>query len=338
METRQQSIFRRESGAIRSGWRLAGFLLALFAVTFVLLLLLRAVGLDPQRPGESAIEPIAEFVFTLVGLAAFFFVLARFLRHVEGRGLATTGLSLRRSAWPELGWGVLIGTAPVVLSVAILAPLGIATVTPSADSLAARVSPQAWMGYTVTTLGSAYEELLMRGYVLQLLVEGAGAWVGALVTGLLWAAGHIGNPGSNAAGIVFTGMSGVLLGWIVIRTGSLWFAIAYHVAWNVVAAHVLGLTTSGFDLGASIFTTKLAGPELLTGGSYGFEGSILTELLDLAGLSTALLLARRWPRDERSAPHYARAIASAAPPPPEAGQDLAAPSPPAPPPATPPAP
>jgi hypothetical protein len=122
----------------------------------------------------------------------------------------------------------------------------------------------------------------------------------------------------------------VLLGWIVIRTGSLWFAIAYHVAWNVVAAHVLGLTTSGFDLGASIFTTKLAGPELLTGGSYGFEGSILTELLDLAGLSTALLLARRWPRDERSAPHYARAIASAAPPPPEAGQDLAAPSPPTP--------
>jgi membrane protease YdiL (CAAX protease family) len=308
MEAPRRSIFRRQSGAIRAGWRLAGFLLVLFAFSFAALLLLRVVGMDPKRPSESAMEPLAEFVFTLVGFAVFFFVLARFLRLVEGRGLATTGLSLRRSALPEAAWGALIGAAPVVLSVAILAPLGIATVTPSADTLAARVSPEAWMGYTVTTLGSAYEELLMRGYLLQLLVEGAGAWVGALVTGLLWAAGHIGNPGSNVAGIVFTGMSGVLLGWIVIRTGSLWFAIAYHVAWNVVAAHILGLTTSGFDLGASIFTTSLAGPELLTGGSYGFEGSIVTELLDLAGLSTALLLARRWPRDERSAPYYARAV------------------------------
>lgn len=330
-----RTILRRPSGEFRAGWRLLAFIGLVAALTFTTLLTLRTLGLDPKGPSPGASEPVAEFAAVAAAVAILLVALYGFLRRVERRGLATAGLSVRKSAVGEVVWGVVIGAAPVVLSVAILAVLGIAKVTPSPDALAARVSGEAWLNYAATTLGSAYEELLMRGYVLQLLVEGAGSWIAALLTGLIWATGHIGNPGSNAAGIVFTGMSGVLLAWVVIRTGSLWFAIGYHVAWNVVAAHILGLTTSGLDLGVSIWSTTLAGPELLTGGSYGFEGSILTEILDLVGLSTALLVARRWPRDAASLPYYAkRAVAEGAP---SAGESPSPPPPSPPPPPAPPA-
>jgi hypothetical protein len=320
MSPAMRTIFLQPSGRLRSGWRLALFIVLLVVSAAAMVLVLRALGLRrPQDvPGPSA--PLLRLPAMTALVAVMLAVSAVFLRVTEGRTLSTLGLALRRSAIPGALLGLLVGAVPVALAVGIFGLLGVATVHPGTPPQGL-VAPPSLASFGVTSLGSAMEELLWRGCVFQLLIEGGGRWVGALGSAVPWALLHADNPGANAAGILYLALSGILMAWAVIRTGSLWFTIAYHIAWNVTAAHLFGLTTSGFDLGASLLRTTLTGPAWLTGGAFGFEASFITETLDLLGLSSALLLVTRLPRIEESGPYLARrpvaapAPASAPPPP-----------------------
>ena len=303
MEPRIRKVLFQSSGRLRSGWRLVLFLLLLFATVAALMLLLRAAGLRPPDDGSVPHSPFSQLPVVSALVAAILLVSWALLRITDRRSLSTIGLAPRPTALPGALLGLLVGALPVALSVAIFGALGVVSVHPSA-SVAGLMAPSAIASFVVTSLGAALEELLWRGYLFQLLIEGAGRWIAVLATAIPWALGHADNPGANATGVLYLGLSGILIAWGVIRTGSLWFAIGYHIAWNVTAAHLFGLTTSGFDLGASLLRTTLTGPAWLTGGAFGFEASFITEILDILGLSTALLLAGRVPRIAEAAPYF----------------------------------
>ncbi len=60
---------------------------------------------------------------------------------------------------------------------------------------------------------------------------------------------------------------------------SLWVPIVIHFAWNFTQNRILGAITSGNEKTSSLFTSTIKGPELLTGGLFGPEGSIQALLL-----------------------------------------------------------
>jgi membrane protease YdiL (CAAX protease family) len=122
---------------------------------------------------------------------------------------------------------------------------------------------------------STWEEIALRGYPLQLLSEAWGPAWAATATGLAFGLLHAGNPGANPLGLLLTATGGVLLAWLVIRTGSLWLACGYHGGWNLTAAVVLGLRDSGVQHGGSLLRTELSGPAWLTGGDW-LQASLLT--------------------------------------------------------------
>ena len=308
MNSPTRTIFLQASGRLRSGWRLAIYVAVLFASAAALMAALHALGLRPPHDGPGPRSPFRLLPVVSSLVAVTLLVSGVFLWVTDRRPLSTLGLALGPAAIPGALLGLLVGVAPVALTVAIFGAMGVASIHPSA-SAAALAEPSAIASFAVTSLGSAMEELLWRGYIFQLIIEGAGRWIAALATALPWALAHADNPGANAAGVIYLALSGILMAWAVIRTGSLWFVIAYHIAWNVTAAHVFGLTTSGFDLGASVLRTTLTGPAWLTGGAFGFEASFVTETLDVLGLSTALLLAKRVPRISEAAPYFERRIA-----------------------------
>ncbi len=140
-----------------------------------------------------------------------------------------------------------------------------------------------------------HEELLYRGYLLQVISQKNGRLVAALITGVIFGLVHGGNPGANPQGIIFTAVYGFLLALLVMRTGSVWIAGGYHAAWNATAALALGLNVSGTVMPGSWITTTLSGPRLITGGSYGFESSIITGLAEPVVLGALLLIAPRLP-------------------------------------------
>jgi hypothetical protein len=165
-----------------------------------------------------------------------------------------------------------------------------------------------WLVLAVAlALVSSLEELILRGYGLQLLAEAGGRWAAALVTGALFGFMHAENPGANVWGLVNTAANAVLLAWLVMRTGSLWMACAYHASWNVTGASIFGMRLSGLDHSGGLLATRLSGPDWLTGGSYGFEGSVLVGLLELVVLALAVAAAPRLPGHRELLPFFAGA-------------------------------
>ena len=290
-----RGIFVRPAdGRVRAGWRYLFFLAALALAGALQHGVRRALDLAPLRGADGVVLPESILTRGLLGMGFTLAVTAVLLRFVEKRPLSTVGLPSRGPWVRGMAIGLLLGAAPVALLVAVLAATGDAGV--QAGGLSARDLLWPWLP---TVLGlllvSSMEELMLRGYGLQLLAEAGGRWFAALFTGALFGAMHAGNPGANALGIVNTAASAVLLAWLVMRTGSLWIACGYHSGWNLAGAMVFGMRVSGLDHPAGLLATRLTGPEWLTGGSYGFEGSVLVGLLELVVLALAVAIAPRLP-------------------------------------------
>ena len=133
------------------------------------------------------------------------------------------------------------------------------------------------------------EEIVFRGYVLNNLLESTGKWMALVISSLLFAGFHMGNSSVAVLPIVNIFLASLLLGVNYIYTKNLWFSIALHFSWNFVQGAVLGYAVSGLPI-QSIFHHELKGDDIITGGDFGFEGSILTGILSLIVLVVLVYL------------------------------------------------
>jgi membrane protease YdiL (CAAX protease family) len=133
------------------------------------------------------------------------------------------------------------------------------------------------LGWGVVFMAVAlHEEFGFRGYLLFTFSKRLGFWRAALLLSLLFAGAHIPNPGETPLGILHVLMIGVIWCLTIRRTGTLWFAVGYHAAWDWAETFFYGTPDSGL-LGVGRFlTTSVHGPGWLTGGPAGPEGSVIT--------------------------------------------------------------
>ena len=118
------------------------------------------------------------------------------------------------------------------------------------------------------------EEIIFRGYLLNNLMQSTNKWIALFITAALFAAVHMGNPGANILPGINVFAAGVLLGVNYIYTKNLWFSISFHFAWNTFQGPVLGYDVSGLKM-TTLIEQSIDGPTLITGGTFGFEGSII---------------------------------------------------------------
>jgi CAAX protease family protein len=138
-----------------------------------------------------------------------------------------------------------------------------------------QVSPGVLIATFGVLLGAALnEELIFRGFPLQLLIDGLGEWPAMIGLSTLFGAMHLNNPNATILGTLNTVLAGILLSLAYVRTRSLWMPYAIHVGWNVGLGFVFGFPLSGVDI-ASLWTTGTAGSETILGGGYGPEGGLL---------------------------------------------------------------
>jgi len=133
----------------------------------------------------------------------------------------------------------------------------------------------------VLLFGAFGEEMLFHGYAFQLLIRRIGPFATILPAAVLFGFAHLGNPGSNWAGIGNTILWGVLFGYAYLRTGALWLPIGLHFGWNV-ALPLFGENLSGFTMGVAGYTLHWKAGDLWSGGAYGPEGSVLTTAIVVA--------------------------------------------------------
>lgn len=146
---------------------------------------------------------------------------------------------------------------------------------------------QLFLGFGLMALIAFSEEIVFRGYILNNLLQTVNKWWALIISAFLFALFHINNPGITLIAVLNVFLAGLVLGMNYIYTRNLWFGILLHFSWNFYQGPVLGYKVSGVNV-QSLLQQELSGHPFLTGGAFGFEGSLLDGLLSLL---TALVLA-----------------------------------------------
>ena len=185
--------------------------------------------------------------------------------------------------------GIAIGFSIMALSVAVAAALGVYRIVGPGDAsrlLLELVAVAIIPGFT--------EELLFRGILFRWIEEFGGSWLALLVTSALFGLAHILNPNATwFSSFAIAVEAGVLLGAAYMLTRNLWLAMGLHAGWNFTQGEIFDVPVSGVDE-HGLVQAKLSGPELLSGGQFGLEGSIIAIIIATAlGICMIVLAMRR---------------------------------------------
>ena len=127
------------------------------------------------------------------------------------------------------------------------------------------------------------EEVLFRGILFRWIDEKWGFPIALVVSAILFGLVHIAQPGATWwSSLAIAIEAGLLLGAAYKYAGNLWLPIGIHWAWNFVQGNIFGFEVSGGDAGDSLLKATVEGPDILTGGVFGAEASIITVVLGLA--------------------------------------------------------
>ncbi|MFG1606075.1 CPBP family intramembrane glutamic endopeptidase [Actinoplanes sp. NPDC049265] len=234
------------------------------------------------------------FLALIVGLgtaAAALFCYHWLSRTVEARDTVTELSGTGR--WSGLGRGAALGSGLFLTMMLVIGALG------GWEHLG-------WGSFAgfVASIGASAsiavnEELLFRGVVFRILEERTGGVIAVVVSSLIFGLTHLVNDHATLWGTLALGIEGgTLTAACYLISRSLWLPIGLHFAWDFTHIGVFGLPTSS-SVGAAetgLLHTTLAGPDLLTGGTFGPEASLAALLICL---TAAFFLLRHAARNGR---------------------------------------
>ena len=279
---------------IRWAWlRLLLFTVAMFVAMAIagvagVHLVLAGMGLSPDTPVFAAVifEPRnAGWLILMQGITtgAAVVVVVAFRRLVDRQTVTSLGFSLEGKL-VDTAVGAAIGVLLMAAGTGILVATGTVTV----DAMAAHLPTM--VAYLVLFFIAALnEELIFRGYVLTNLMGSCNKYLALLLSAIPFAIIHFTPSSVQLVPALNLLLAGLFLGVYVMHRRNLWFPIAMHVTWNFFQGPVFGFNVSGYDL-SGVFKTTIAGHPLLTGGDFGFEGSVVcTGLLVVSTIALHLI-------------------------------------------------
>jgi len=252
---------------------LVRILLALLAVCVPVALVLVLSSQIPDKALRAYWPPL---LAALLGYAGYALYVRRIERRLPAELQGSAGLR-------ELGAGLAIGTAMFLAAVGILVAGGSYGFTGAGNPAVLAKS------FTEMVFVALVEEILFRGVLFRLPERSLGTRWALLLSAAIFALAHLPNAGITVLAVLNTALAGLLFAAAYLATRRLWLPIGIHFAWNFISDGVFSLPTSG-NPARGLLQGRLSGPEWLTGGAYGLEGSAIA--LVVMGLAAILLLRR----------------------------------------------
>ena len=127
------------------------------------------------------------------------------------------------------------------------------------------------------------EEVVFRGILFRLITDKWNIAVGLTTSSLLFGLARLGNPGATLwAALAIALASGCLFGMAYAYHQTIWVPIGMHWAWNYLEGGVFGCAVSGTPLDyRPLITPGISGSDILTGGAFGPEASIICVALGI---------------------------------------------------------
>lgn len=207
-----------------------------------------------------------------------------YVRKVERRQVAELSLP---GAGRELGKGLGLGALLVVACTLIMFAANVYTFTGLAQPgvLLKPLPEQVMVAF--------FEEILFRAIVFRLLEKSWGTTIALAVSTLVFILAHLPNEGFSVLAAVITGIASAALAGAWLVTRRLWLPIGMHFAWNYLFDAFLSVPVSGHPARGWV-QVQASGPEWLSGGAYGIEGSVVTLVVwGIAALALTTVARRR---------------------------------------------
>jgi membrane protease YdiL (CAAX protease family) len=251
-------------GGLRPGWSCALYL--------GMVALMVAVGnwlAESLHLGELWSQMFGEF-----GLLVAAMIPALVMRRIEGKPWGAYGLPLR-GAFSRLFWvGVVWGFVAITVLLEILHGLHAFDFGHVVLNARGVVKFGIFWGVLFLLVG-LFEEFLARGYLQFTLTRGVGFWPAAVLLSAAFGLSHLQNPGEAWTGELAAGFIGLFFCLALRRTGSLWFAVGFHAAWDWGESFFYSVPDSGAVSPGHLLSSSLHGSRWITGGSVGPEGSLV---------------------------------------------------------------
>ena len=247
-------------------------------------------------PGNG-VASIQEFFFHYIlyyELFSFVFILLLFIfwvKVIEKNSLSSLGF-VKRNWLKYLVWGIVISLIQMGVIALVYQVSGIGSFVLNELSLEPLLFILGLFPFWLLQGGT--EEVATRGWLLTRIASRANLPLAIAISSSLFGFLHLGNAGVTFLSVLNIILDGFLAGLLFIYTDSIWLVVAQHGTWNYVQGNLLGFQVSGTGADASIFSfTMGSGPDWLTGGEFGAEGSIITTLVLLVSLVVVYLLGER---------------------------------------------
>jgi membrane protease YdiL (CAAX protease family) len=257
---------------IKRAWiRVIIFFITLIIVFLASKIILQiVVHLTHFEPGFAYKVLISEtfivlFVFLLVYL---------FRRYLDRKSFISLGFDYH-GKFREMMIGALLGFLLMAIGFIVLLSLGNLEIT--------RINFN-WLYLIIIFLGlfvaALFEEIVFRGYMLNNLMESFNRYIALGITAVLFGMVHSFNPNFTIMGLVNIIIGGWLFGLYYIHQKNLWFPILLHLSWNFFQGPIFGFAVSGEgEESQFLIEHQIEGSKILTGGKFGFEGSIILTIL-----------------------------------------------------------
>ena len=126
------------------------------------------------------------------------------------------------------------------------------------------------------------EEILFRGYLMLFFSKVIGIKFTIILLSFLFTCIHLFNPNLDIIGLANVFLAGVTFSLIYYYTGNLWLVGAMHTLWNFILGFIVGSQISGIITYNSVFfSIPVENKDLISGGVFGFEASIVTTIVEL---------------------------------------------------------
>ena len=251
---------------------------------------------DSFSPGNG-IASIQEFFyhyFLYYELFSFVIILFFFMfwvKVIEKNALSSLGF-VKRKWLKYLGWGIMFSLVQMGVIALVYQVSGIGSFELNELSLEPLLFILGLFPFWLLQGGT--EEVATRGWLLTRIAARTNLPLAIAISSSLFGILHMGNAGVTFLSVLNIILDGVLAGLLFIYTDSIWLVVAQHGTWNYVQGNLLGFQVSGTGADASIFSFTMGdGPDWLTGGAFGAEGSIITTLVLLLSLVIVYRLGER---------------------------------------------
>ena len=228
-----------------------------------------------QITGYISENVYLSYLLIICAIVALYAIYIGFIHVVEKKSAKEIDLSL---GIKDVGKGFLVGSCYITSIILIMMVLGcysIDSVQFDTKNIILRL-----FFFLLVAVG---EEVIFRGVIFRYISLRWNYAIALVISALLFGYIHISNDNATIwSSLAIAIEAGLMLGAAYMCSGTLWFPIGIHWAWNFFEGNVFGTPVSGSIEITSIFSSSISGSDIITGGPFGPEASVISVLLGVA--------------------------------------------------------